>query len=149
MRRVTMMLAAMAVMVSLFAAAAYAATIEGTSAGDILLDSQLNDTMFGRGSGDELRADAFGTGGEGFLTCNDPSQPPTPCDFGPDTDVAKGNAGNDFINVNDGDELDSAIGGDGTDTCIGDALAELNCENKSMGAAAATTVNQLGPAVSQ
>jgi Ca2+-binding RTX toxin-like protein len=128
MRRVMKVLAAMAVMVTLFAGVAYAATIEGTSQGDILLDSQLNDTIFGRGSGDEIRADAFGTGGEGLLICGT-----EPCDFGPDTDVARGNAGGDFINVNDGDTLDTANGGDGNDTCIGDTLAELNCENESVG----------------
>ena len=125
MRRVTMMLAAMAVMVSLFAGVAYAATIEGTSQGDILLDSQLNDTIF---------------------TCDDP---PVAC-AGPDTDVANGNGGGDFIVVDDGDTLDTANGGNGEDTCVGDTLAELNCEHESVGgASAATTVNQLGPAVSQ
>jgi hypothetical protein len=146
MRRVTMMLAAMAVMVSLFAGVAYAATIEGTSQGDILLDSQLNDTIFGRGSGDQIRADAFGVSGT-LITVDG-----APC-CGPDTDVAKGNAGGDGIVVTDGDTLDTATGGDGEDTCFGDTLAELNCEHETVGpppsAAAATTVNQLGPAVSQ
>jgi Ca2+-binding RTX toxin-like protein len=139
-RRVMMVLAAMAVMVTLFAAAAYAATIEGTSQGDILLDSQLNDTIFGRGGGDEIRADAFGL--EGFLTCGDP---PAPCD-GADTDVAKGNAGSDFINVDDGDTRDTATGGDGNDFCVGDTLAELNCENESVGTGVAGGVaGLLGP----
>jgi hypothetical protein len=143
MRRVMRLLAAMAVMVTLFAAAAYAATIDGTSQSDILLDSQLNDTIFGRGSGDEIRADAFGL--EGFLTCGDP---PGPCD-GADTDVANGNAGRDLINVDDGDTLDTANGGGGNDFCIGDTLGELNCENESVGGAVAPAASQLGPAVSQ
>jgi hypothetical protein len=139
-------LAAMAVMVSLFAGVAYAATIDGTSQSDILLDSQLNDTIFGRGSGDEIRADAFGQPPDTIFTCDDP---PVAC-AGPDTDVANGNGGGDFIVVDDGDTLDTANGGNGIDTCIGDTLAELNCENESVGgASAATTVNQLGPAVSQ
>ena len=128
MRRVTLMVAAMAVMVSLFAAAAYAATIDGTSQGDILLDSQLNDTIFGRGSGDEIRADAFGASGT-LITVG---QPPQPC-CGPDTDVANGNAGGDFINVADGDNLDTANGGNGNDVCVGDTLTELNCEQESVG----------------
>ena len=148
MRRVMMLLAAMAVMVPLFAAAAYAATIEGTSQGEILLDSNLNDTMFGRGGSDQIRADAFGVSGT-LITVGDP---PQPC-CGPDTDVAKGNAGGDGIVVTDGDPLDTATGGDGDDTCFGDAGDELNCEHETVGpppsAAAATTVNQLGPAVSQ
>ena len=134
MRRVMMLLAAMAVMVPLFAAAAYAATIEGTSQGDILLDSQLNDTMFGRGSGDEIRADAYGP--EGFITCTT-----VPCSD-PDTDVANGNAGGDFINVDDGDNLDTANGGNGEDTCVGDTLAELNCEHESVGTGAAVLLVQ-------
>jgi hypothetical protein len=149
MRRVMMVLAAMAVMVTLFAAAAYAATIDGTSQGDILLDSQLNDTIFGRGSGDEIRADAFGQPPNTIFTCGDP---PAAC-AGPDTDVANGNGGGDFIVVTDGDTLDTANGGKGEDTCFGDTLDDLNCEHETVGpppsAVAATTVNQLGPAVSQ
>ena len=135
MRRVMKVLAAMAVMVTLFAAAAYAATIDGTSQGDILLDSQLNDTIFGRGSGDEIRADAFGP--EGFITCTT-----VPC-TDPDTDVANGNAGPDFIVVDDGDTLDTANGGGGIDECVGDSLAELNCEEESVGG------SNPGPALSQ
>ena len=133
MRRVTMMLAAIAVMVPLFAGVAYAATIEGTSQGDILLDSQRNDTIFGRGSGDEIRADAFGQPPDTIFTCNGVA-----C-AGPDTDVANGNAGADFIVVDDGDTLDTANGGGGNDTCIGDTLAELNCENESVGEAPAVS----------
>jgi Ca2+-binding RTX toxin-like protein len=125
----------MAVMMTLFAGVAYAATIEGTSQGDILLDSQRNDTIFGRGSGDEIRADAFGQPPDTIFTCGDP---PAAC-AGPDTDVANGNAGRDFIVVDDGDTLDTANGGGGNDTCIGDTLAELNCENESVGEAPAVS----------
>jgi Ca2+-binding RTX toxin-like protein len=146
MRRVTLMVAAMGVMVALFAGVAYAATIDGTSQGDILLDSNLNDTIFGRGGGDAIRADAFGP--EGILLFGDPG---APC-CGPDTDVARGNAGPDFIVVTDGDNRDTAIGGDGNDTCFGDTLAELNCENETVGPpmfGAGAAVSQLGPPVSQ
>jgi hypothetical protein len=124
MRRVMRVLAAMVVMVPLFAAVAYAATIDGTSQGDILLDSNLDDTMYGRGSADEIRADAFGPAG--FITCENPCS-------APDKDVAKGGGGGDFISTFDGDELDTAIGGAGNDTCVGDTLAELDCENESVG----------------
>jgi hypothetical protein len=136
MRRVMRVLAAMAVMVPLFAAAAYAATIDGTSQGDILLDSQLDDTIFGRGSGDEIRADAFGP--ESLLTVGDP---PMSC-CGPDTDVANGNGGGDFINVDDGDTLDTANGGNGNDVCVGDTLTELNCEQESVGSNASPALIQ-------
>ena len=124
MRRVTMMLAAMALMVPLFAAVAYAATIIGTDESEILLDSTLDDTIAGRGGGDELRADAFGPAG--FL------QPtPTPQDQR-DTDKVHGNRGNDLIRVDDGDGRDTATGGrGGDDRCVGDPGDELDCELES------------------
>jgi hypothetical protein len=117
MRRVTMMLAAMALMVGLFAGVAYAATIEGTSAGEILLESDLNDMMFGRGGSDEVDAGAFGP--NGFLL-------ETPRD----TDVANGNAGDDVVFTDDGDGRDTANGGNGDDDCIIDPndTATSSCE---------------------
>ena len=105
MRRVTLMLAAMALMVALFAAVAYAATIEGTNDNDILLESQLDDTIFGRARGDAIFANIFGP------QFNDPA----------DTDVANGNRGPDFINTDDGDGRDTANGGSGNDECVIDA----------------------------
>jgi hypothetical protein len=122
MRRVTMMLAAMAVMVPLFAGVAYAANIEGTSAFDILLDSQRNDTIFGRGAGDGIFANAFGP--DGFITVGGNTT-------GPDRDEANGNGGNDFINTDDGDGRDTANGGSGNDdVCVIDAndTATSSCE---------------------
>ena len=83
MRRVTMMLAAIAVMVPLFAGVAYAATIEGNVDSEILIEGNLDDTIFGRGGGDDIHADAFG-----------PQQ-----ESSADTDRVNGNAGNDEINV--------------------------------------------------
>jgi Ca2+-binding RTX toxin-like protein len=116
MRRVTLMLAAMAVMVSLFAAVAYAATIEGTNENDILLESQLDDTIFGRARGDDIFADIFGP------AFGDPA----------DTDVARGNQGPDFIRVDDGDGRDTANGGIGNDTCFSDPNDELiSCEREN------------------
>jgi hemolysin type calcium-binding protein len=112
MRRVTLMLAAMAVMVSLFAVAAYAATIDGTDRGEILLESNENDTIYGRGGGDLIDAQIFGP------------------DFGdpPDKDVVFGNPGNDEIGVEDGDGRDTVYGGKGDDECWGDPGDELHCE---------------------
>jgi Ca2+-binding RTX toxin-like protein len=116
MRRVTLMLAAMAVMVGLFAGVALAAAIEGTSVGEILIESDRNDTMFGRGGRDIVDASAFGP--DGFLIQTDP-----------DTDVANGNSGNDFIDTDDGDGRDTANGGNGDDICFGDPNDELiSCE---------------------
>jgi hypothetical protein len=111
MRRVTLMVVVMAVMVSLFAAVAYAATIEGTNEGEELFESNLNDTIFGRGGADII--DAGGTFGE-------PNG---------DRDVVYGNRGNDDIRVDDGDARDTVNGGNGSDDrCLGDPGDELNCE---------------------
>jgi Ca2+-binding RTX toxin-like protein len=106
MRRVTTMLVALAVMVPLFAAAAYAATIEGTSEGEILQESNKNDTILARAGNDTILAQRF----PGTVSATSPA----------DTDVGKGNLGNDAINVKDGDPNDTAAGGEGTDTCYGD-----------------------------
>lgn len=107
MRRVTMLLAAVAVMVSLFAAVAYAATIEGTSQGEVLQESSLNDTIYGRGGNDIVEARSFVD----------------------DKDVVYGNGGGDDLRVADGDTLDTANGGKGNDTCIGDQGDEfIGCE---------------------
>ena len=114
-----MMLAAMAVMVLLFAGVALAAVIEGTSAGEALIDSSRNDTIFGRGGGDLIDAGAFGP--NGFLLDTDPER-----------DVANGNGGNDLIFVDDGDGRDTANGGNGDDTCFSDPNDELiSCEEEN------------------
>jgi Ca2+-binding RTX toxin-like protein len=107
MRRVTLMLAAMALMVSLFAAVAYATTIVGTRGGDMLFESDKKDTITGRSGADFIDARMFED----------------------DTDNANGNKGADEIHVEDGDSLDTADGGKGVDTCVGDIGDEFkNCE---------------------
>jgi hypothetical protein len=47
-----------------------------------------------------------------------------------DRDVAKGNGGHDLLRVNDGDTMDAAIGGPGSDLCVVDAAIEAadTCE---------------------
>jgi hypothetical protein len=47
-----------------------------------------------------------------------------------DRDVAKGNGGHDLLRVNDGDTMDAAIGGTGSDLCVVDAAIEAadTCE---------------------
>ena len=47
-----------------------------------------------------------------------------------DRDVAKGGGGHDFLMVKDGDTMDGAIGGPGSDTCVVDATIEAadTCE---------------------
>ena len=41
-----------------------------------------------------------------------------------DRDVAKGSGGHDLLRVNDGDTMDGAIGGPGSDLCVVDAAIE-------------------------
>jgi hypothetical protein len=47
-----------------------------------------------------------------------------------DRDVAKGSGGHDLLRVNDGDAMDGAIGGAGSDLCVVDAAIEAadTCE---------------------
>jgi hypothetical protein len=47
-----------------------------------------------------------------------------------DRDVAKGGGGHDLLRVNDGDSMDGAIGGAGSDLCVVDAAIEASdtCE---------------------
>jgi Ca2+-binding RTX toxin-like protein len=106
MRRVMLMVAAMAIMVSLFAAAAYAADIWGTDANDTLLESKQDDKIFGRQGDDDI-----------FATI-----------YSGDKDVVEGNRHDDIIRVDDGDNQDTAIGGEGFDKCWGDGGDELDCE---------------------
>ena len=95
MRRPTMGLILMAVMVALLAGVAYAATIEGTPNDDILRESQRNDQMYGFDGEDDLLANFDGA----------------------DTDVLRGGRGPDSLDAKDGDGRDSLIGGKGFDTC--------------------------------
>jgi hypothetical protein len=113
------MLAAMGLMVSLFAVAAYAAEIQGTGNSEVLVESTsvidptngLNDKIAGHRGEDEIHADE-----NGF-----------------DTDKVKGQRQRDTIHVDDGDTDDIANGGPGMDTCyIDDTSMErdttVSCE---------------------
>jgi Ca2+-binding RTX toxin-like protein len=117
MRRVTMMLAAMAVMVTLFAAVAYAATIEGTDASETLNETNLNDKIYGYDGNDTLDADIYGKS-----------------DVLPqgDKDLLYGGSNSDSLDASDEDGRDEVYGGKGYDKCfidIGDehhSCEELN-----------------------
>ena len=106
-RRAPMLLAAIAVMMALFATAAYAAVITGTPRSDFLYESKLNDPIAGRGKSDDLRADRFPF----------------------DKDDLTGGTGIDELNARDGDELDTLDGGKGFDKCRGDQFDNYkSCE---------------------
>jgi hypothetical protein len=119
MRRVTLMLAAMAMMVSLFAVVAYAAEIQGTENRDLLTESQRGDTIKGLWGDDNVDA--------GFY---DKSQ--TPGSLG-DRDRVHGNKGEDFIDLLDSDGKDIAWGGKGIDQCFGDTAAAGDGGDKFFG----------------
>jgi hypothetical protein len=101
-----LMLAAMALMVSLFAAVAYAANITGTDEGEILLESDVDDQISGLQGGDKIFANVYGE----------------------DKDMVDGNRHDDKITVDDGDKKDVVIGGEGFDTCWGDDGDSIDCE---------------------
>jgi hypothetical protein len=94
------MLAAMAMMVALFAIAAYAADITGTNSTETLNETDRNDEIHALVGDDTVNANVYQN-----------------ID---DTDRAHGNEGDDTINVNDGDTSDIAYGGEGTDKCNGE-----------------------------
>jgi Ca2+-binding RTX toxin-like protein len=105
-----MLLVTMAAMVTLCAAAAYAVTIVSTSQGEHLHESDLNDTIYGRGGDDSLDASYFNN----------------------DKDVLKGGPGDDHLDALDGDSRDTLDGGDGYDTCYGDKGDEFKrCNEKA------------------
>jgi Ca2+-binding RTX toxin-like protein len=107
MRRVTLMLAAMAMIVSLFAVAAYAAEIWGTAQNDDIYETNQDDNIFGRQGNDYVTAAKY----EG------------------DTDKVEGNRDNDTISVEDGDNKDRVDGGQDFDVCVGDPNdVIINCE---------------------
>ena len=106
-RKAPMLLAAIAVMVALFATAAYAATITGTDQSDKLFESQRADTISGLRAADTLRAKQFAF----------------------DTDKLDGGKGKDLLNARDGDESDTLDGGKGFDKCRGDQFDNYkSCE---------------------
>jgi len=100
MRRGTMLAAAIAVMVALFAGAAYAAvvTIQGTPDNDVLSETPGDDAIDGRDGRDEIWAQAFPY----------------------DVDVLRGHSDRDTLNAQDQDGYDTLNGGANRDTCIGD-----------------------------
>ena len=98
MRKVMLMLAAVAMIVSLFAIAAYAAEIQGTNSTETLNESNKNDQIHALVGDDTINANLYGN----------------------DKDRGHGNKGDDTINLKDGDPDDTAWGGKGDDTCFGD-----------------------------
>jgi hypothetical protein len=117
MRRVTLMLAAVAMMVSLFAVVAYAAEIQGTENRDLLTESQRGDTIKGLIGDDDICAGPTPATAVPPLSCSAGySLGQTPGGLG-DRDRVHGNKGDDNIDLRDGDGKDIAWGGKGIDRC--------------------------------
>jgi Ca2+-binding RTX toxin-like protein len=116
MRKTGMMVAIVAVMVALFATAAYAATIEGNDNANALFETPNDDLIRGFGGGDVLDAN----------------------NYGGDRDILRGGPGNDRLLANDGDRLDTVYGGPGFDICVVDARIEIGggCEKSRVRGAA-------------
>ena len=107
MRKVTLMLAAVAMMVSLFAVAAYAAEIWGTDQNDKIFETNLDDKIFGRQGDDYISA----------------------IKYKGDADHVEGNRDGDTISVRDDDNKDFVDGGQDFDACFGDPGDTIvNCE---------------------
>ena len=116
MRRVMLMLAAVAMMVSLFAVVAYAAEIQGTDNSETLIETERNDQIAGHRGNDDINAGFYDIG-------------QTPGGLG-DTDKVKGNKGDDFIDARDGDGRDTVNGGRDVDECLADSGDDvINCES--------------------
>lgn len=114
MRRVTLVLAAVAMMVALFAVVAYAAEIQGTENRDLLTESQRGDTIKALAGDDHICAGPRSNDCEKGYRKNQ-----TPGGLG-DRDRVHGNLGEDFIDLRDNDGKDIAWGGLGIDDCWGD-----------------------------
>jgi hypothetical protein len=101
MRKGTIMVALVALLVGLFAAVAYAEVLNGTSGNNNLIDPTAgNDQIYARGGTDVIDGD-FGTPGEDN-----------------DADLLKGQRGPDNVSGVDEDTLDTVAGNRGNDTCL-------------------------------
>ena len=139
MRRVMLMLAAVAMMVSLFAVVAYAAEIMGTENTDYLTESQRGDTIKALTGDDQICAGPLNNAPEckaGF------DEQDTPGGFG-DRDRVHGNRGDDLIDVQDDDGKDIAWGGKGqADECWVDESSAGNGGDKYFGCETVNDVPQ-------
>ena len=109
MRKVTMMVALVALMVALFATAALAVNKQCTN---LRCEGTNNrDTLIERG-GDGVSDNIYGLQRNDLLDATR---------FTDDTDNLYGGPGNDTLDARDGDGDDTLNGGKGTDSCFGDA----------------------------
>ncbi len=109
MRKVTMMVALVALMVALFATAAYA--VDKQCAKSPCYGTDNRDSLYERG-GDGVPDSIYGQARNDYINARS---------FTNDEDELFGREGNDTLDARDNDGLDTLNGGKGTDTCYGDA----------------------------
>jgi hypothetical protein len=112
MRRLTVLLACMGLMMGLVAGVAYAVVVEGTGEDERIFEptgceNGCDDIFRMRGGDDEVFAD------------EDPE---------PDRDIVRLGGGEDFADTEDGDGQDVVRGGGGVDVCDVDATDTSTCE---------------------
>jgi hypothetical protein len=127
MRKLTMLVALVTI---------FSLTVAGPALADLLVelgpgDNNYNERrctpdgdeeVFGKQGDDRLRLNECGDGGV------EDGKAETPDENDSDTDIGKGNRGNDRVKVNDGDIYDTASGGRGSnDRCVGDR--DLGADN--------------------
>jgi len=105
MRKGTMMVALVALLVAIFATAAYAATIKGTAQNDVIVNETAGDDQI------------YGFRGADFIEARQ---------FAGDRDKLYGGRGNDELDADDNDPDDLVVGGRGrNDSCEGDVGDEF------------------------
>ena len=116
MRKTGMLVAVVALMVAMFATAAYAANITGNDNSNALFETSGDDLIRGEGGGAVIDAN----------------------NFSGDQDILRGGSGNDRLLANDGDSQDLVSGGPGFDICVVDARSEIGggCEKSRVRGAA-------------
>ena len=114
MRKLTLVLALVVVMVPLFAAAAFAANQIIQCAGIPCIATGRSDLVYER-KGNHLNDRILLRGGNDQVLANK---------YTADRDVIRGGSGYDLIYVNDGDRHDRVRAGGGNDKCYVDARSE-------------------------
>ena len=109
MRKVMMMVALVALLVALFATAAFAKTFQCTS---LNCDGTRNPDTISERVGNVNPDNIFGGLGGDVIDARD---------FFRDEDKLYGNKGSDRLDARDADNLDTVNGGQGVDECFGDA----------------------------
>jgi hypothetical protein len=118
MRKIALLVGAVALLTMLFAGVAFARNFQCT--GKPCYGTDNPDTIFERG-GEGIGDIIYGMRGADTIYANR---------FGADADTLYGGRGSDYLDADDGDGRDTLNGGLGVDTCNGDATDTfISCEH--------------------